>query len=120
MIAIENDVSVEEMIAMKNDISVEEVKMFCFFQLTFLLILTGSVACQVDEIKETMTMEEILEEKPEISVAEVIAIKKDMSVEEMVAMKNEVRSSPRRTLTLRTCFRMIALLAGACAGDLED
>ena len=91
MIAIENDVSVEEMIAMKNDISVEEVKMFCFFQLTFLLILTGSVACQVDEIKETMTMEEILEEKPEISVAEVIAIKKDMSVEEMVAMKNDVR-----------------------------
>ena len=119
MIAIENDVSVEEMIAMKNDISVEEVKMF-FFQLTFLLILTGSVACQVDEIKETMTMEEILEEKPEISVAEVIAIKKDMSVEEMVAMKNEVRSSPRRTLTLATCFRMIALLAGACAGHLGD
>ena len=117
MIAIENDVSVEEMIAMKNDISVEEVKMF-FFQLTF--ILTGSVACQVDEIKETMTMEEILEEKPEISVAEVIAIKKDMSVEEMVAMKNEVRSSPRRTLTLRTCFRMIALLAGACAANLGN
>ena len=38
-----------------------------------------------------MTVEEILEEKPEISVAEVIAIKKDMSVEEMVAMKNDVR-----------------------------
>ena len=38
-----------------------------------------------------MTLEEILEEKPEISVAEVIAIKKDMSVEEMVAMKNDVR-----------------------------
>jgi hypothetical protein len=44
----------------------------------------------VTEIKETMTVDEILEVKPEISVAEVIAIKNDMSVEEMVAMKNEV------------------------------
>ena len=69
---------------------------------------------------EGKRLEEILEEKPEISVAEVIAIKKDMSVEEMVAMKNEVRSSPRRTLTLATCFRMIALLPGACAGNLGD
>ena len=39
-----------------------------------------------------MTVEEILEEKPEISVAEVVAIKNNMSVEEMVAMKNDVSS----------------------------
>ena len=43
MIAIENDVSVEEMIAMKNDISVQEVSNSYLYEQSLLIV--GILGC---------------------------------------------------------------------------